>query len=95
MADLRKPNSFHTLMEEYEQKFSLPEMQSIENKLQRSKEGYRFAGDVVDLFLPKILSTVSAMFGGESGASSKGRVSNPASGDQPNASWNSSKLPGQ
>ncbi len=66
MADERRKNSFQRLMEEeYEPRFTLPQMLEIEQKLQRKDLNYRVAGDMLDLFFPKIIKTMIGLLGGE------------------------------
>ena len=67
MADERiKKNSFKQLMEEeYEPRFTLPQMTEIENRIQRHHHSCRLAGDVLDLFFPKVLKTVAGMLGAD------------------------------
>ena len=66
MADERKKNSFQRLMEdEYESRFTLPQMMEVEQRLQRKQNSYRVAGDMIDLFFPKIIRTVGGMLGGD------------------------------
>jgi hypothetical protein len=66
MADERKKNSFHKLMEqEYEPRFTVPQMMEIERRIQRQQNSYRVAGDMLDLFFPKIIKTMIGMLGGD------------------------------
>lgn len=66
MADERNKNSFQRLMEEeYECRFTLPQMLEVERRLQRQQESYRVTGDVIDLFFPKIIKTIVGMLGGD------------------------------
>ena len=66
MADERKKNSFQRLMEdEYEARFTLPQMMEVEQRLQKKQNSYRVAGDMIDLFFPKIIKTVIGMLGGD------------------------------
>ena len=66
MADERKKNSFQRLMEdEYESRFTLPQMMEVEQRLQKKQNSYRVAGDMIDLFFPKIIKTVIGMLGGD------------------------------
>ena len=66
MADERKKNSFQRLMEdEYESRFTLPQMMEVEQCLQKKQNSYRVAGDMIDLFFPKIIKTVIGMLGGD------------------------------
>ena len=66
MADERNRNSFKQLMEEeYESRFTLPQMTEIERRIQRRNDSFRVAGDVLDLFFPKIIRTVVGMLGGD------------------------------
>ena len=66
MADERKKNSFQRLMEdEYESRFTLPQMMEVEQRLQKKQNSYRVASDMIDLFFPKIIKTVIGMLGGD------------------------------
>jgi hypothetical protein len=66
MADKFTQNNFKQLMaEEYESRFSLPQMMEIENRLNRKQHSMNVAGDILDLFLPKIFKTVAGMLGSE------------------------------
>ena len=66
MANERKKNSFQRLMEdEYESRFTLPQMMEVEQRLQKKQNSYRIAGDMIDLFFPKIIKTVIGMLGGD------------------------------
>ena len=66
MANERKTNSFQQLMEEeYESRFTLPQMLAVEQKIQRKQHHVRVASDMLDLFFPKIIKTVINMLGGE------------------------------
>jgi hypothetical protein len=65
MAEERKLNSFQRLMEdEYEQRFTLPQMMEIEHRLQRRQETIKTTGDVIDLFLPKFFKAFVHLLGG-------------------------------
>ena len=66
MADQFTRNNFKQLMEEeYESRFTLPQMNEIENRLNRKQHSMNVAGDILDLFLPKIIKTVAGMLGSE------------------------------
>ena len=66
MANERKKNNFQRLMEdEYESRFTLPQMMEVEQRLQKKQNSYRIAGDMIDLFFPKIIKTVIGMLGGD------------------------------
>jgi hypothetical protein len=65
MADERKINNFQRLMEEeYEPRFTLPQMMKIEDTLKRRQNSMRTAGDVIDLYLPKVLKAFVHLLGG-------------------------------
>lgn len=65
MADERKINNFQRLMEEeYEPRFTLPQMTEIEDSLRRRQNSMKTAGDVIDLFLPKVLKAFVHLLGG-------------------------------
>lgn len=65
MADERKKNSFQRLMEEeYESRFTLPQILEVERRIERQQNSYRVTGDMIDLFFPKIIKTVIGMLGG-------------------------------
>jgi hypothetical protein len=65
MADERKINSFQRLMEEeYEPRFTLPQMMEIENRLKRQQHSIRTTGDMVDLYLPKVIKAFIHLLGG-------------------------------
>ena len=51
--------------EEYESRFTLPQMLAVEQKIQRKQHKVRVASDMLDLFFPKIVKTVINMLGGE------------------------------
>ena len=51
--------------EEYESRFTLPQMLAVEQKIQRKQHTVRVASDMLDLFFPKIIKTVINMLGGE------------------------------
>jgi hypothetical protein len=66
MADNFTQNNFKLLMEEeYESRFSLPQMIEIESRLNRKQHSMNVAGDILELFLPKIFKTVAGMLGSE------------------------------
>jgi hypothetical protein len=66
MADERNKNNFKRLMEEeYEPRFTIPQMTEIERRIKRKHDSYRVTGDVLDLFFPKIIKTVIGMLGGD------------------------------
>ena len=72
MADERNKNNFARLMEEeYEPRFTLPQMTEIERRIQRKHDSFRVTGDVIDLFFPKIIRTVIGMLGGDDDNSSR------------------------
>ncbi len=72
MADERNKNNFKRLMEEeYEPRFTLPQMTEIERRIQRKHDSYRVTGDVLDLFFPKIIKTVIGMLGGDDNESAR------------------------
>jgi hypothetical protein len=65
MADHTRNNFKQLMEEEYESSFTLPQMMAIEQRLNRKQHSMNVAGDILDLFLPKIFKTVAGMLGGE------------------------------
>lgn len=84
MAEERNKNSFQRLMEEeYECRFTLPQMMEVERRLQRKENTYRVAGDMLDLFFPKIIKTVIGMLGGEDRDDNDNDRPAPSNSDRP------------
>ena len=48
-----------------------PQMTEIERRIQRRNDSFRVAGDVLDLFFPKIIRTVVGMLGGDDSEQSR------------------------
>ncbi|NJN34320.1 MAG: hypothetical protein HC817_08765 [Saprospiraceae bacterium] len=72
MANELKTNNFHQLMEdEFESRFTLPQMMAVEQLLQKKQNSLRVTGDVVDLFFPKIIKTFVALLGGDMDSNDK------------------------
>jgi hypothetical protein len=65
MADHTRNNFKQLMEEEYESSFTLPQMMAIEQRLNRKQHSMNVAGDILDLFLPKIFKTVAGMLGSE------------------------------
>jgi hypothetical protein len=81
MADERKKNNFQRLMEEeYEPRFTLPQMMEIENRLKRQQNTIRTTSDMVDLYLPKVIKAFIHLLGGTDSDDSR---SSPAPSDLP------------
>jgi hypothetical protein len=72
MAEQRINNLKRLMEEEYESRFTLPEMgdfDPIENRLMKHHQTQRFNGDVTDLFLPKMIRSFVSLFGSDTGSS--------------------------
>ncbi len=58
-------DSFKRLLEDDDDEFSIPEqrLRDIENRVQRSTQQVRFVANTADLFVPKAVNAMMAMFG--------------------------------
>jgi hypothetical protein len=81
-------NNFKKMMEdEYENRFQLPEMDTvsfggkndqIHENLLKKHASLRLGSDVTDLFLPKMFRTVLGLFGGEVAPQGETSLNRPA-----------------
>ncbi len=93
MANELKTNNFHQLMEdEFESRFTLPQMMAVEQILQKKQNSMRVTSDVVDLFFPKIIKTFVALLGGDMDSTDKRHNTPDVGGDLRNRE---PKAPGQ
>jgi hypothetical protein len=81
MAEVKINNLKRLMEEDFESRFTLPEMGAfdpIEQRLLKHHQSTRFSGDVTDLFLPKMLRSLVSLFGGDVSHDSDTEFSRPA-----------------